>query len=336
VTTFNSVRLAGLPLNDAAAVALGIYLPFDENGDGVVDMLDGRPVYVQRDIRTVRPALNTMETGVRVGKFYLYYRYALNGWVVDTTVGSAQALLFLSGGQSMAHELDSLRTWARASGSAFVLDRRLQLFSVASPAPTSDLLRPTARAELADGSPAARSVARGARLAADGGSLCPQGKYRDEPSTLCADCPRGRFGDSNALRSALDCSECPAGRFLDWAGARTVLDCRNCTAGRFASSLGSTECGGACALGKHSIVGGATDRVGCVKCPRGYHSDQCDRKDKSRQARRLRERELRESIRRNRQDSGRAQMAAADCSWEEEEEEEEGEEGHLLSDDGFS
>jgi len=32
VTRFSSVRLAGLPLDDAAALTLGVYLPLDEDG----------------------------------------------------------------------------------------------------------------------------------------------------------------------------------------------------------------------------------------------------------------------------------------------------------------
>ena len=66
VTKFSSVRLTGLPVDDAASRALGVYLAVDKDGDGVVDVMDGRPIYMQRDVRTVQPALNEVETGVQV------------------------------------------------------------------------------------------------------------------------------------------------------------------------------------------------------------------------------------------------------------------------------
>ena len=102
VTQFSAVRLTGLPLSDLSSQALGLYLPVDKDGDGVADVLDGRPIYVQRDAMTtaqialgannvgrVAPG-NEVEQGVRVGRFYLYYRYSLGGWAVHPTIGSEQ------------------------------------------------------------------------------------------------------------------------------------------------------------------------------------------------------------------------------------------------------
>ena len=85
-TRFSSVRLAGLPLDDPAAVALGVYLPIDADGDGNADTYDGKPMYAQRDVRDVQPAGQEVETGVRVGRHYLYYRFELGGWAVHTQV----------------------------------------------------------------------------------------------------------------------------------------------------------------------------------------------------------------------------------------------------------
>lgn len=86
VTRFSSVRLAGLPLDDPAAVALGLYSPIDADGDGAADTRDGRPVYAQRDVRDVQPSRLDVESGVRVGRHYLYYRNELGGWAVHTQV----------------------------------------------------------------------------------------------------------------------------------------------------------------------------------------------------------------------------------------------------------
>jgi len=88
-TRFSSVRLVGLPLDDPAAVALGVYLPIDANGDGEADTRDGRPMYAQRDVRDVQPAGQEAETGVRVGRHYLYYRFELGGWAVHTQVSES-------------------------------------------------------------------------------------------------------------------------------------------------------------------------------------------------------------------------------------------------------
>jgi len=136
------------------------------------------------------------------------------------------------------------------------------------------------------------------------------GSFRDEHTGLCETCPRGRFGDSNALTSSAGCTECPPGKFRDAVGGRTALDCTNCTAGRYASSPGAEACGGTCPLGKHSTLAGARDGAACSFCPKGYRSEQCDRKDNSRQAKRQRERAKRERIKRSRQDAARSQAAS--------------------------
>jgi hypothetical protein len=143
------------------------------------------------------------------------------------------------------------------------------------------------------------------------GRLCPQGAFRHEPSGVCALCPRGRFGDSNALVSAGGCSECPAGTYRATAGGRTQRDCANCTAGRFASSPGAEACGGRCPLGKHSSLSGAVDAASCAACPKGYRSAQCDRRDNSRQAARARERSKRLKVAASRRST--SQMASPPC-----------------------
>jgi len=321
VTKFSSVRLTGLTLNEHAASAMGIYLPLDEDGDGVVDLMDGRPIYLQRDVRTVQPALVEVETGVVLGRFSLYYRYSLGGWAVHPTVGSEQAMLFSASDAATAHEIHGMRSWERADGTALQPDRRIQLLDLSHDADgggnalaaTGNFAPVGARLGLLIASNAAAAQAQG--NLAPMGDLCPQGSFRDEQTSKCQDCPRGRFGDSNSLASAEQCSECPAGKSRAAVGGRTLLDCTNCTAGRYASQGGAEACGGQCSLGKHSAVSGATDKGPCAKCPSGYRSEQCDRKDNSKQAKRTREREKRARIQRikngARQTSG---MGVSDCT----------------------
>lgn len=110
VTKFSSVRLTGLPLNEPAAQALGLFLPLDKNGDGIVDMMDGRPIYTQRDILASRPAIQDVQPGTSSGRYFLYYRFTLGGWAVDTTIGSEKAMLYCQSSASFAHELHGLRS----------------------------------------------------------------------------------------------------------------------------------------------------------------------------------------------------------------------------------
>lgn len=317
VTKFSSVRLTGLTLNEHAASAMGIYLPVDQDGDGVVDLMDGRPIYLQRDARTVQPALVEVETGVVVGRYYLYYRYSLGGWAVHPALGSEQAMLFCSSDASMAHEIHGQRSWERVEGTKLQPDRRIQLLDLANhagaDAATGNFAPVDARLALLVESNAAAASAQSNLIPL--GNLCPQGSFRDERTRKCHDCPRGRFGDSNSLTSAEQCVECPAGKFRGGVGGKTVLDCSNCTAGRYASQPGAEACGGECPLGKYSSVTGATDRTSCVKCPQGYRSEQCDRKDNSKQAKRAKEREKRERLRRVRDSARQAGgMGVSDCT----------------------
>jgi hypothetical protein len=140
------------------------------------------------------------------------------------------------------------------------------------------------------------------------------GQFRDEQTSTCIKCPRGRYGDSNILTSGFECTECPAGKFLDTPGGKTIYDCMNCTAGRYSSQPGASECGGACPIGKFSNYGGAYDNSWCLPCPKGYRSEQCDRKDNSKQAKRMRERDKRMRIKRSRQDAARTQSRSGSCA----------------------
>lgn len=178
VTKFSSVRLTGLTLNEHAASAMGIYLPVDKDGDGVVDLLDGRPIYLQRDARTVQPALVEVETGIAVGRYYLYYLYSLGGWAVHPTVGSEQAMLFCPSDAAMAHEIHGQRSWERTEGTSLQPDRRLQLLDLSQE--NADALTGTgnfapvdARLGMLVASNTAASAAQG--NLAPMGDLCPQG-----------------------------------------------------------------------------------------------------------------------------------------------------------------
>ena len=81
VTRFSAVELTGALIDSHEWAAMGLYLPFDNDGDGVVDIMDGRPIYIQSDARTTQPARTTVETGVKVGTYFLYYLYSLGGYV---------------------------------------------------------------------------------------------------------------------------------------------------------------------------------------------------------------------------------------------------------------
>lgn len=156
---------------------MGVYLPLDEDGDNVVDLLDGRPIYIQRDLRTTQPALNEEMTGVRSDyRFYLYYRYSLGGWAIHTTIGSEQVFLYCTTDAAMAHELHSLRSWKRVEGKHFIPDRRIQLLDLAhedSPLINSPFVPPQARMEmLIDG---AQKTAQNLGNLEPNGHKCPQG-----------------------------------------------------------------------------------------------------------------------------------------------------------------
>jgi hypothetical protein len=176
VTKFSAVRITGVTLDDMYSNAMGVYLPLDRDGDNVVDLLDGRPIYIQRDIRTTQPALNEEDVGVRQDRFYLYYRYELGGWAIDTVIGSEQAILFCTTDVAMAHELHGLRSWKRIEGKGFIPDRRIQLLDLAheeSSVTSSDFSPPQARMEmLIPGSQ--QSVQNHGNLEPSG-HKCPQG-----------------------------------------------------------------------------------------------------------------------------------------------------------------
>jgi len=315
ITRFSSIRFTGVTLDDEYSNVMGVYLPYDHNGDNVVDTLDGRPIYIQRDIRTIQPALNEEETGVRIDHFFLYYRYSLGGWAIHSQIGSEQAYLFCTTDVAMAHELHGLRNWKRLQGKSFLPDRRIQLLDLSHEEISSTITTyspPDARMEmLIDGTQ--NSIQQEANIEPSG-HKCPQGSFRDEHTSTCNKCPRGRYGDSNILTSGDMCQECPAGKYIDIAGGKTIYDCINCTAGKFSSQSGASECGGTCPLGKFSNYNGAYDNSWCIPCPRGYRSPQCDRKDNSKQAKRKKERDKRNRIKNSRQDSARTQKRTAECT----------------------
>lgn len=103
----------------------------------------------------------------------------------------------------------------------------------------------------------------------------------------------------------------PAGKYSDRTGGRTVIDCSNCTAGKWTlarASLevsGETACTGVCPLGKFGAVSGAknNEEANCRRCPPGYRSEQCDRKENAHQIKRANDRERKLRLLRARQQS---------------------------------
>ena len=77
---------------------------------------------------------------------------------------------------------------------------------------------------------------------------CPAGKYRGDGSSIysrsngqridgCQFCPRGTYGDSSGLTSAVCSGPCPKGRYRDQKGAVNENDCFLCPPGKVRASV---------------------------------------------------------------------------------------------------
>jgi hypothetical protein len=117
---------------------------------------------------------------------------------------------------------------------------------------------------------------------------CPVGKYRvTSGSNLvsnkglredgCIFCPRGKFGSTTGLSSALCTGSCPKGRYSDRIGLTTANDCKPCAVGRYGSSLGLTTaaCTASCATGYYTSATGSEASTSCIKCPTGFSAYPC-------------------------------------------------------------
>ena len=77
---------------------------------------------------------------------------------------------------------------------------------------------------------------------------CPAGKYRGAGTSIysrsngqridgCQFCPRGTYGDSSGLTSAVCSGPCPKGRYRDQKGAVNENDCFLCPPGKVRASV---------------------------------------------------------------------------------------------------
>lgn len=91
-------------------------------------------------------------------------------------------------------------------------------------------------------------------------------------------CPRGRYGETEGLRTSQCTSACPLGKYNDLLGARSEDDCKLCPPGRYGSAIGLTTsaCSGECPPGKYSSEFGVTSDQACVACPPAYRGWQCE------------------------------------------------------------
>ena len=91
----SSIELKGiLDPDDHVYAARGLYSPLDRNSDGIVDLHDHRPVYVQLEERIAQPGVQTVRTGKVIAGHYMYYLNDERGWAVGQSVGSHTVVLF--------------------------------------------------------------------------------------------------------------------------------------------------------------------------------------------------------------------------------------------------
>ena len=93
----------------------------------------------------------------------------------------------------------------------------------------------------------------------------------------CRECPRGRYGSTEGLTTALCTSACPVGRYRDKPGATSQEDCLLCPPGVYGNSRGlkTKQCTASCPDGTYSNVWELTDQQDCIDCPTGYRGWQC-------------------------------------------------------------
>ena len=117
---------------------------------------------------------------------------------------------------------------------------------------------------------------------------CPLGFYRPDGATKlkqvtgqrtdgCIQCPLGRYGASQTLKSELCTAACPAGKYGSEKGLKSEDECQYCPPGTYGSSTGLTtdSCTASCPSGKYSSTYGNSKASGCKSCPTGYRGWQC-------------------------------------------------------------
>lgn len=117
---------------------------------------------------------------------------------------------------------------------------------------------------------------------------CPLGFYRPDGATKlkqvtgqrtdgCIQCPLGRYGASQTLKSELCTAACPAGKYGSEKGLKSEDECQYCPPGTYGSSTGLTtdSCTASCPSGKYSSTYGNSKARGCKSCPTGYRGWQC-------------------------------------------------------------
>ena len=109
---------------------------------------------------------------------------------------------------------------------------------------------------------------------------CPRGTFGDKQAmqnkSTCKDCEAGRYSDVDALPSTgptiVPCKECPRGRWSDVTGVQESGGCKNCNPGKYSTAVAAkleSTCT-KCSAGTHSATTGLSDPSQCRACPLGF------------------------------------------------------------------
>jgi len=91
---------------------------------------------------------------------------------------------------------------------------------------------------------------------------CPMGKYKDQTTGECTDCPDGTYnGEQNILSM---CTKCPVGTY---SNASPRAKCIPCSPGSYSSIAGAASCT-LCPAGKYQSNAGSPT---CNDCPAGFY-----------------------------------------------------------------
>ncbi len=112
---------------------------------------------------------------------------------------------------------------------------------------------------------------------------CPIGSYRIIQNSKfnnridgCIPCPRGRYGSTIGLTSALCSGPCPKGRYGEFKGASHPNDCGLCPFDSYGPREGETNPSCMkCPLGTYNPNTGSSLFSNCIKCPPNYFGNQC-------------------------------------------------------------
>jgi len=93
---------------------------------------------------------------------------------------------------------------------------------------------------------------------------CTAGKYFDETTYKCTDCPTGKYQDAASQKT---CKTCSYGTYQDTPGQTS---CKNCLAGKHQDQQGKDTCD-PCPVGSYTDINTQKD---CVLCGYGKYQDQ--------------------------------------------------------------